>query len=88
MALRPPLGGPTILDLNTGYLRDSETLMNLFSGNVPAVYVEEDFIFYESVINRLKKQVEATFGVSNIYFTAPTFVTRLDGNSSWKPKSM
>ena len=27
-----------------------------------------------------------TFQYSDIYFTAPTFITRLDGNTPWEPQ--
>lgn len=27
-----------------------------------------------------------TFKIDDLYFTAPTFITRLDGNDSWSPE--
>jgi hypothetical protein len=70
-----------------GYVRDSNGLDNLFLRD-EAVYSDEDFQHYGSVIQRLKDQVMATFGLTELYFTAPTFITRLDGRSSWEPQGI
>jgi hypothetical protein len=102
MSIRPSLGGPTILDLNTGYLRDSAGLVNLFESASPAprkgyssasdqdgapLFQDADFVLYERIIRKLKGHVQESFGLdAPIYFTAPTFITRLDGNASWKPR--
>jgi predicted 2-oxoglutarate/Fe(II)-dependent dioxygenase YbiX len=85
MSQRSALGGPTILDINTGYIRDTMGLENLFSRS-EEIYTQEDFTHYGSIIRRLKDSVMETFSVSDLYFTAPTFITRLDGNSSWNPE--
>jgi len=87
MKLRPSLGGPTILDINTGYLRDTKGLVNLFVGEED-FFTSEEFAHYGRVINALKNEVQHTFGVSDLYFTSPTFITRLDGNSSWQPEGV
>ena len=85
MATRTNYGGPTILDINTGYIRDSLGLQNLFV-NPNDIYSPDDFSAYGSIILKLKGYVQTTFGISNLYFTAPTFLTRLDGNQAWQPK--
>jgi hypothetical protein len=88
MALRAQRGGPTILDLNTGYLRDTDGLVNLFtSSEYNGVFARSDFELYDRMIRKLKFHVGSAFGISNIFFTAPTFITRLDGNQSWAPQS-
>ena len=88
MVIRPALGGPTILDLNTGFLRDTTGLVNLFTTEEFAgTFEQKDFDLYDRMIRRLKHYVGSSFGVNNIYFTAPTFITRLDGRGSWSPKS-
>ena len=88
MALRERRGGPTILDLNTGYLRDTIGLVNLFtSDEYRGVFMKSDFELYDKMIRKLKFHVGSAFGVSNVFFTAPTFITRLDGNKSWAPQS-
>ena len=78
-------GGPSIVDINTGYIRDSNGLVNMFASD-ESVYTSEDFRVYGSIIKRLKEEVESTFENVVTYFTAPTFITRLDGNSSWEPQ--
>jgi hypothetical protein len=88
METRKPIdGGPTILDINTGYIRDSNGLVNLFvdSNNL---FTAEDFTHYGNIIRKLKNQVEIAFGISSLYFTAPTFITQLKGNSSWTPSEI
>lgn len=85
MSYRPAMGGPTILDINTGFIRDSDGLDNLFS-HPQDIYTSEDFSHYGRIIHRLKDIVASTFGIDDLFFTAPTFITRLDGNSSWNPQ--
>ena len=38
-------------------------------------------------MEKLKETLERQFEVSNMHFTAPTFITRLDSTVSWEPKS-
>jgi hypothetical protein len=85
MATRELLGGPTILDINTGYIRDSKGLENLFTKN-SVVYTDNDFAHYGRIIKKLKESVAAAFEIEDIYFTAPTFITRLDGTKVWEPQ--
>ncbi len=85
MSFRESLGGPTILDINTGYIRDSAGLDNLFTKGTD-IFSEEDFAHYGRIISKLKDTVADTFQISDIYFTAPTFITRLDGSKNWQPK--
>eukprot|EP01041_Mallomonas_annulata_P008030 gene8031-16458_t len=72
MSQRPALGGPTILDINTGYIRDSDGLENLFYKEND-IYTTEDFMTYARIIQKLKGLVEVNFGISSLHFTAPTF---------------
>jgi len=87
---RPSVGGPSIVDINTGYLRDSQGLVNLFMSmeRGESIYTEEDFTFYRDVINKLKNTLEDTFDIENLHFTAPTFITRLDGRNNWEPNEI
>ena len=63
----------------------SETLLALktCSWSHDPRYTSDDFSHYVSIIRKLKDIVMQTFSVSDLYFTAPTFITRLDGNTSW-----
>ena len=86
MATRGNKGGPTILDLNTGYIRDSDGLENLFYSR-KAFFSAEEFEVYGRIINRLKSFVEDAFRTT-VFFTAPTFITRLDGREDWEPQGI
>ena len=86
MATRENKGGPTILDLNTGYIRDSDGLENLFYSR-QGFFSAEEFEVYGRIIARLKSFVENAFQTT-VFFTAPTFITRLDGREDWKPQGM
>lgn len=85
MATRPNIGGPTILDINTGYIRDSGGLENLFMKS-QTVFNSDDFSHYGRIIRRLREEIMKTFSLSNVYFTAPTFITRIDSTKNWSPK--
>ena len=88
LSTRPKnLGGPTIVDINTGYIRDSKGLDNLFMKN-NVIYSEDDFTTYGDIIRRLRIAVMDHFELSDLYFTTPTFITRLDGNESWQPEGI
>lgn len=91
-----PSGGPSIFDLNTGFIRDSKGLDNVFFSRNLDLFSEEDFRIYGQIIHKLKSKVQEYLQVPKkridmdartaLYFTAPTFVTRLDGrNDSWEP---
>jgi hypothetical protein len=88
MDTRDNLGGPTILDINSGHIRDTAGLDNLFDENNNFTFSADDFSSYGSIIRKLKSNVETTFGIQNMYFTAPTFITRLDGRNSWSPREI
>ena len=82
-------GGPSIFDLNTGFIRDSHGLDNIFQTKHNDVFTAEDFDLYGDVIRTLKANVQEQLGPRQLYFTAPTFVTRLDGrNASWQPREI
>lgn len=93
MNTRVSNGGPTILDINTGYIRDTEGLANLFGDDYKKdesdrLFTSNDFATYGRIINKLKNLVSSKFNIENLYFTAPTFITKLDGNSAWKPREI
>ena len=87
MSYRSSNGGPTILDINTGYIRDTNGLENLFF-QAQDVFSEDDFAHYGRIIAKLKETVATTFDLKELYFTAPTFITRLDGTETWQPKEI
>ena len=82
-------GGPTILDINTGFIRDSKGLENLFTRDASSkIFTDEDFGVYGKIITKLKETVTSTMGATELYFTAPTFITRLDGSAEWNPSEI
>ena len=86
MSKRISTGGPTILDINTGYIRDTNGLENLFSDSAKSsIFSEMQFSQYGSIIKKLKTSVESFFDIKELHFTAPTFITRLDGREEWSP---
>ena len=75
MQTRPKHGGPTILDINTGFIRDTKGLDNLFAkANAREIYSEEDFTHYGTIISRLREAVMNHFHLS--YCTCP-IMTRI-----------
>jgi hypothetical protein len=87
MSYRKDLGGPTILDINTGYVRDSAGLDNLFMKEND-IYTAEEFAHYGKIINRLKNAVMESFKLENLHFTSPTFITRINSDIKWSPKGI
>ena len=56
-------GGPTILDINTGYIRDPAGLENLFSREgAETIFHPEDFALYGKVIAKLRSEVVSVTG--------------------------
>ena len=82
-----PAAGPTIIDINTGYIRDSNGLINAFT-NDNNIYDVADFDHYGRIIKKLKIKVEEVFGIQDVYFTAPTFITHIRGAEDWEPQSI
>ena len=92
------LGGPTILDINTGYVRDpSGKLRTLYNNNnnkdgqqqqEQSPYSKHHYDLYRDVIERIRLEVQKTFSISNLHFTAPTFITREIGSleNNWIPE--
>ncbi len=86
MGTRESRGGPTILDINTGFIRDSAGLANLFSSSASeGIFDEGDFAHYGKIILKLKSTVMEKMNAQDLFFTAPTFITRLDGREDWEP---
>ena len=92
----PRVPGPTIVDINSGYLRDSLGLVNMYSnaGSVDLasnLFSQSEYDFYRSVVDRIRATVSKGFSLpssSSPYFTSPTFITRLVHEDDWQPKGM
>lgn len=98
-------GGPTIMDINSGFVRDQDGLINMYTPSQPpnpndkalhekrymppVSFTTGEYALYKTIIQRIRQQIMDEFDLEDLYFTAPTFITREVGNaSSWKPKSM
>jgi len=82
-----PAAGPTIIDINTGYIRDSNGLINAFA-NDNNIFDVADFDHYGRIIKKLKTKVEEVFSIQDVFFTAPTFITHIRGTADWEPQSI
>lgn len=88
MAASPLTGGPTILDINTGFMKDSQGLVNIYSGprqQETVKFSPEEYKIYSILFDRIKAKVMKLNELDNLWFTAPTFVARLVGNPDWSP---
>ena len=92
MATSPLHGGPTIFDVNSGYMRDGYgPLINVYEehrGQPPVEFTPRQFELYGGVFDKIKQAIMDTFGLETLYFTAPTFVTRIVGNEKWNPQNI
>ncbi|POM58056.1 hypothetical protein PHPALM_37348 [Phytophthora palmivora] len=97
MQNRSKLGGPTIMDINTGFVRDSEGLVNIYqperefpNENKPGVkrFTKKQFNLYRGVVEKIRMALMKEFELEELYFSAPTFITRLIGNDSWTPSEI
>jgi hypothetical protein len=92
MATSPKLGGPTIFDVNSGYMKDGYgPLVNVYQAHrgQPAVaFTPQQFAVYGAVFDKIKAAIMDAFGLQQLYFTAPTFITRIVGNEGWAPQDV
>ncbi|CAM9263307.1 unnamed protein product [Scytosiphon promiscuus] len=51
------------------------------------LYSADDYQFYGDTIERIRAKVQDLFGLEFLKFTAPTFITRIQGREDWEPAS-
>ena len=81
--------GPTIVDINSGFMRDDEGLVMIYEGaEGEALFTAEEYKFYGDVIERIRRTVGAENGLDEGFpvFTAPTFITRIKYDADWRPR--
>jgi len=84
-------GGPTIMDINSGFVRDPESVVNMYNpkgGKAPAKFTSQQYDLYRKVIERIRTTIVKEFGGDFLHLTAPTFITREVGSTSWEAKDM
>jgi hypothetical protein len=79
--------GPTIMDVNSGWVLTAGSHQPSAIYRDGPLFDAHEYDVYRAVSEKLKRHVEASFGLSALHFTAPTFITReaddLDG--TWRP---
>ncbi|KAL1524585.1 hypothetical protein AB1Y20_019475 [Prymnesium parvum] len=83
MALGGGAGGPTILDLHSGALSLEDKFIDVwmaFNLSRRKAYTQSELLVYHEVTQRLAAEVEATFGVSGVMLTSPTFFSRISAD--------
>jgi hypothetical protein len=87
--------GPAIVDIHSGYLRDTR-LVQIYNDFTDAAGVthpaiafdESELQLYNSTFTRIRSELIRVFGLSELFFTAPTFVTRIIGSEEWQPRGI
>jgi hypothetical protein len=89
------VAGPTIVDINAGYLRDMDGLVNIYTeagsvADATNIFTLDEYALYRDVIERIRSTVSKHFGLPSKYpvFTAPTFITRILYDPAWRPKGV
>ncbi|CCI43114.1 unnamed protein product [Albugo candida] len=78
------------MDANSGYVKDGDGLVNIYqeSDQLVGRFTENQLELYRNVVENIRKAVMEEFQLEILYFTAPTFITRIIGNASWAPNEM
>lgn len=63
-------------------MRDTEGLSRIYPG---VRFTRYEYKTYANVFNKIRSVIIDTFGLVDLWFTAPTFITRLIGNEDWQP---
>ena len=93
----PLLDGPSIVDVNTGFARHSVLgLQGLYRDlGKKRKPTTERFVLnqlhrtlYQRVGRTLESLLTSEFGLSELHFSAPTFVARLQGSAAWRARDV
>ena len=80
--------GPFIMDVNSGFVLASGSSQPDEIYRDGQIFTSSEYDMYRRVTSRIKTAVEEAFGLSRLYFTAPTFITREIGETNWQPRTM
>lgn len=67
-------GGPCIMDVNSGFVRDSSGLRNIYRSKPAVKFSMDEYAAYESVFTKIKQRIMDIYGLENLFFTSPTFM--------------
>lgn len=88
MAKAPGGAGPTILDINSGWVLASGSHAPMSIYRDGPLFTAAEYALYREVTTRLKAAVSEAYGLESLYFTAPTFITREVGDEAWVAQTM
>ncbi|ETV93482.1 hypothetical protein, variant 3 [Aphanomyces invadans] len=71
-----------------GYVKDGNGLINLYRQDPPVQFTTAQYTLYRDTIEAIRRAIMHEFQLTTLYFTAPTFLTRLIGNASWTPAEL
>ena len=110
-------GGPTIFDVNSGFVMEGLRLRNIYRSHEQQMkekrkkrkgkhytseeeeeeeededtggfFTQSQFTLYRDVVQRIHDPIVEEFALtSELYFSAPTFITRIVGDANWAPNS-
>eukprot|EP00968_Pinguiococcus_pyrenoidosus_P002879 scaffold164_cov340-Pinguiococcus_pyrenoidosus.AAC.10 len=87
LSRRGRVGGPAIVDLLSGFIRDSNGLGRINDGLQDLDSIEShEYGFYRGIIERIRLTVIKIFDLEELFFTAPTFITRITASEQWEPQ--
>jgi hypothetical protein len=68
-----------------GLLRDANGVYDAYES---ASYARAELDTYRDVFGRIRAALQEAYGLSSLYFTAPTFITRIEGVDGWEPREV
>ena len=77
-------------DVNSGYRLDSDGLVNIYTrtpADARVKYSSREYNVYSEVFSQIRETIVHGFELEELWFTAPTFITRTTGNTSWSAKN-
>ena len=83
MRLGGGAGGPTILDVHGGALSYKDKFIDVwtaFNATDTPPYRRSEVAIYATLVERVRRLTEATYGVEGLHLTSPTFFSRMSAD--------
>ena len=77
--------GPTIVDINSGFVRGPKAVrpLNMYDGfDSSNLFTEAEIKLYNDTLRSVRSIIEIEFDAKGVYFTGPTFITKIIGGDS------